>query len=68
MSTCSALRMTGLGHSLPIGLVSASRDVRCSPKADIRFHCDICRFGPKADILRCDRNYRYSITSSGGEQ
>jgi hypothetical protein len=29
--------MSALGHSLPIRLVSASRDVRSSPKADIRF-------------------------------
>jgi hypothetical protein len=30
--------------------LSASRDVRSSPKADIRFQRSICRDGPKADI------------------
>jgi hypothetical protein len=44
------LLMSALGHSLPIRLVSASRDVRSSPKADIRFQRNICRDGPIADI------------------
>ena len=34
------------------------------PKADIDRHgCDV-RFVPKADILRCGKKRRYSITSS----
>jgi hypothetical protein len=34
------------------------------PKADIDQHrCDVC-FVPKADILRCGKERRYSITSS----
>jgi len=34
------------------------------PKADIGSACrDVC-FVPKADILRCGRERRYSITSS----
>jgi hypothetical protein len=45
-----ALPMSPLGHSLPIRLVSASRDVRSSPKADIRFQRNICRDGPETDI------------------
>ena len=42
--------MSALDHSLPIRLVSASRDVRGSPKADIRFQRGICRDGPKGDM------------------
>jgi hypothetical protein len=43
------LPLSALGHSLLIRLVSASRDVRSSPKADIRFQRSICSDGPKAD-------------------
>jgi hypothetical protein len=39
-------RMSALGHSLPICLVSASHDVRSTPKADIRFQRGICSDGP----------------------
>jgi hypothetical protein len=42
-----------MGHSLPICLVSTSHDVRGTLKADISFRGDICRDGPKPDILRC---------------
>jgi hypothetical protein len=42
--------MSEKGHSLQIRLVSASRDVRCSPKADIRFQRNICSDGPNSDI------------------
>ena len=34
------------------------------PKADIGTQPRDVRFVPKADILRCGRNWRYSITSS----
>jgi hypothetical protein len=34
------------------------------PKADIEERDWYVRFGPKADILRCSRDWRYSITSS----
>jgi len=39
-----------MGHSLPIRLVSASRDVRSTPKADIRFQPNICRDGPTTEV------------------
>jgi len=35
-----------------------------APKADIAERCCHVRFVPKADILRCGRDWRYSITSS----
>jgi hypothetical protein len=41
--------MSALGHSLPTRLVSASYDVRSTPKADIRFQPNICRDGPCVD-------------------
>src|SRR6266566_9194610 len=44
-------RTIHLGHSLPKRLVSASHDVRSTPKADIRFQPNICRDGPAADIV-----------------
>jgi hypothetical protein len=34
------------------------------PKADIAERDRHVRFVPKADILRCGKRYRYSITSS----
>jgi hypothetical protein len=36
------------------------------PKADIETQSRDVRFVPKADILRCGRDWRYSITSSAG--
>ena len=42
--------MSALGHSLPMRLVSASHDVRSTPKADIRFQRNICSDGPISDI------------------
>jgi hypothetical protein len=39
-------RVSALGHSLPMRLVSASHDVRSTPKADIRFQ----RNEPVSDI------------------
>jgi hypothetical protein len=41
---------SALGHSLPMRLVSASYDVRSTPKADIRFQRSICRDGPLPDV------------------
>jgi hypothetical protein len=38
-----------------------------SPKADIDPSASDVRFVPKADILHCSRNWRYSITSSAME-
>ena len=38
------------------------------PKADIRYRDRRFRFVPKADILRCGKECRYSITSSATEQ
>jgi hypothetical protein len=38
------------GHLLPMRLVSASHDVRSTPKADIRFQRNICSDGPIGDI------------------
>jgi hypothetical protein len=38
------------------------------PKADIRERVLDVRFGPKADILRCGKERRYSITSSARER
>src|SRR5260370_1099099 len=43
-------RMSELGHLLPMRLVSASYDVRSTPKADIRFQRNICTDGPNCDI------------------
>jgi hypothetical protein len=34
------------------------------PKADIRYRDQHVRFVPKADILRCSEERRYSITSA----
>jgi hypothetical protein len=47
--------MSASGHSLPIRLVSASRDVRSSPKADMKLQRNICRDGPISDIARVAR-------------
>jgi hypothetical protein len=52
------------GYSLPIRLVSASRDVRSTPKADIRFQRNMCRDVPKADKVHRSKMACYSITSS----
>jgi hypothetical protein len=35
------------------------------PKADIHARCLDARLLPKADILRCGRDWRYSITFVG---
>jgi hypothetical protein len=45
-------------------LVSASRDVRSSPKADIRFQRSICRDGSFSASFTAANRRRRSITSS----
>jgi hypothetical protein len=48
--------MSALGLScvetLPMRLVSALHDVRSTPKADIRFHRNICSDGPLPDFVQ----------------
>src|SRR6516162_1616519 len=41
-----------------------ARHVRCGSKADIGAPASNVRFVPKADILRCGKERRYSMTSS----
>jgi hypothetical protein len=49
--------MSHMGHSLPICFVSASRDVRSTPKADIRFRGNICRDGPLTESCTAAKAY-----------
>ena len=59
--------MSALGHSLPMRLVSASHDVRSTPKADIRFHRNTSSDGPETDSCAAANSISirfYSITSS----
>ena len=59
--------MSAEGHSLPIRLVSASRDVASSPKADTRFQRRICR-GPLATDAPQQTASLFDHLVSAGEQ
>src|SRR5262249_28266666 len=56
----------------PIGSISTFRNVRpmsaLPPKADIGTQPRDVRFVPKADILHCEKERGYSITSSARER
>jgi hypothetical protein len=57
--------MSALGHKRTSDVISTMSAL--PPKADIsRAHWDV-RFVPKADILRCREERRYSITSSAAQ-
>src|SRR5262249_16666723 len=54
--------MSALGQKRTLGHLRAMSAL--PPKADMDQHCRDVRFVPKADILRCSIERRYSITSS----
>jgi hypothetical protein len=54
--------MSALGHKRTFGPFIAMSAL--PPKADIHPRQLDFRFVPQADILRCSRDWRYSITSS----
>ena len=54
--------MSALGQKRTLGHVRAMSAL--PPKADIGTQSWNVRFVPKADILRCGKKRRYSITSS----
>jgi hypothetical protein len=56
--------MSALGHSRPGPVGRRASHVRYAPKATVGHQNAIGRDGPKADILRCSKERRSSITSS----
>jgi hypothetical protein len=60
--------MSALGHSLPMRLVSASHDVRSTPKADMRFQRNICSDGPKADSCTAAKSVLFDHLVGAGEE
>src|SRR5215469_16809109 len=69
LDECRVVRHSKSGHSM--SALGQKRTLQCilvmsalPPKADIAERDRHVRFVPKADILRCGRDWRYSITSS----